>query len=487
VPKFTLALTAACSFALFAAGEASADRYASPAGSGTTCSQIAPCSLTTAVNSSTGATTIVIGAGTYGSPASPVLNVRSPWNYMTIRGESPFARPTIYASNDASNSAAFDPGQYPEVSDLNIVSIASPTTYYGFRAIEGSVNRVSVSGTAVSAACGIYGDLSNSACTTTTPDAAAIETVRGGSGSGAPQVTAVDWVNVSAVAPNGYGFLAAANTGIDLDIAIANSIFRGSMKDIDLTSDNVNSADADLDIWSSNFANVATHGTGVTITPNTSANNQSAAPQFMNVAGGDLRPLETSPTVNAGDDTSVVGAQDAGGNARIYGPHVDIGAYEWYPLPPPSNPAPPAAKTLITKLKAKSKTFTAAKKGDAFRPASDQPKTKKGKKPIGTQVTFTLSQADTVKFTLQTVTEGRKSGKNCVKKTAKNKTKAKCSIYKAVKGTETVKGVAGSNKVWWTGRWRGKSVTAGSYSLLATPYNGGNGVEVRSTTVRVNK
>jgi hypothetical protein len=431
------------------------------------------------VNSAAGSDTIVIGPGTYGSLASPVMNLRSPWNYMTIRGESPFARPTIYASNDASNSAAFDPGQNSDVSDLNVVSITSPNTYYGFRAIGGSVNRVSVSGTAISAACGIYGPVSNTSCTTTSADAAAIETVIGGSGSGSPQVSSYNWVNVSAVAPSGYGLVAVANTGIDLNIAIANSVFKGSIRDIDLWSNNVNGADADLDIWSSNFASVLTHGTGVTATPNTSANNQSAAPQFIDVAGGDLRPLATSPTVDAGDDTSVVGAQDAGGNARIYGPHVDIGGYEWYPLPPPSNSGTTTATTISAKLKAKSKSFTAAKKGSAFGRASDQPKKKKGKKSVGTLITFTLNQADTVKFTLQKATEGRKSGKSCVKKTTKNKSKSKCFIYKDVKGTESVAGVAGTNTIWFTGRWKGKSLsTSGAgYSLRGTPIKASTGNE----------
>ncbi|MGH2959245.1 MAG: choice-of-anchor Q domain-containing protein [Solirubrobacterales bacterium] len=475
--KLALACFAALALVLLSVGTATAaERYASPGGSGTTCTQPAPCAITTAINDATSFDQVIVGNGTYGSLAAPVLDIRYVSNFLTIRGESPSARPTIYASNSGGSSAAFYPGSNSTISDLDIVSVASPTTYYGLSALFGSVvNRVSVSGTALSATCAFDGTISNASCSATGAGVAAIETSIGGSGSGPVGVLASDWMNVTAVSMNGIGFSGTADSGIDFDLTIANSVFRGSSNDIYLSSDNVNFADADINIRNSNFTYVATIGTGTTVTSSAAANNQALEPQFVNVAGGNLRPLETSPTVNAGDDSAVVGAYDAGGAARIFGPHVDIGAYEWAPAPPPVV-APPA--TTITDLKALTKKFTSAKSGAAFQPASKRPKTKKGKKPVGTLISFTLSQADTVKFTLEKGSSGRKSGSKCVKKTSSNANKKKCTRYIALKGTESVIGVAGKNTFWFTGRWNKKALAAGSsFVMRGTPIKASTGNE----------
>jgi hypothetical protein len=65
-----------------------------------------------------------------------------------------------------------------------------------------------------------------------------------------------------------------------------------------------------------------------------------------------------------------------------------------------------------------------------------------------------------------------------VKKTSSNKSKKKCTYYKTVRGTEKVTGLkAGSNSIWWTGRWQKKALAAGGYSLRGTPIKASTGNE----------
>ncbi|MBN2477479.1 MAG: hypothetical protein JXB62_22930, partial [Pirellulales bacterium] len=64
---------------------------------------------------------------------------------------------------------------------------------------------------------------------------------------------------------------------------------------------------------------------------------------------GDLRLTERSPAIEMGNNASVPPdlATDFDGNARLYGPRVDIGAYEFQGAPPPGRETP---SSLVTTL-----------------------------------------------------------------------------------------------------------------------------------------
>jgi len=103
-------------------------------------------------------------------------------------------------------------------------------------------------------------------------------------------------------------------------------------------------------------------------------------------------------------------------------------------------------KPVLSKLKAKPRRFKAATK----------------KKPNrGTNVSFTLSEAASVRLTVE----------RCAKRAGKRK-RGRCLRWKALKGGLTQPGAQGANKVRFNGRLRGKALKAGAYRLVLKPTDG---------------
>ena len=89
-------------------------------------------------------------------------------------------------------------------------------------------------------------------------------------------------------------------------------------------------------------------------------------------------------------------------------------------------------------------TFAAAKSGGAF---SSQKGRKKKKTPVGTKVSFNLSEASSVRFTVQRKTTGRRSSGKCRTRTRKNRKKPRCTLYKNVSGSFTFRGKTGNYRL----------------------------------------
>src|SRR5512147_197203 len=97
----TIAALAAGLVALAAPGSAlAAQRFASPGGTGTTCSQPSPCSIVTAVNSAgVGDEVIVAGdQGSYGTPSSPITTQLTNANALSLHGVAGQPMPVIYSN-----------------------------------------------------------------------------------------------------------------------------------------------------------------------------------------------------------------------------------------------------------------------------------------------------------------------------------------------------------------------------------------------------
>jgi CSLREA domain-containing protein len=166
----------------------------------------------------------------------------------------------------------------------------------------------------------------------------------------------------------------------------------------------------------------------------------------------DTRALSPfSPALNRGG--AICPSTDQRGVRRPQGPACDIGAFELVPAaakPVVQAPAPNVAPT-ISKAKLSKKSFRA--------------KAKKPKKP-GTTLTFTLSEAATVKLRIERAASGRRVAGKCKAKTRKNAKSRKCTLYRKLKGGFTIKAKKGKNKFRLTGKLRGKRLKAGRYRLV---------------------
>lgn len=91
-----------------------------------------------------------------------------------------------------------------------------------------------------------------------------------------------------------------------------------------------------------------------------------------------------------------------------------------------------------------------------------------GAKNAGFSRGFTASEAGTLTATFSKLTKGRKSGKSCVKKTAKNSPAKSCNYWAALKTAVTQPVIAGANTFKFDGKLGGKKLKAGKYKVTLT-------------------
>jgi len=122
---------------------------------------------------------------------------------------------------------------------------------------------------------------------------------------------------------------------------------------------------------------------------------------------------------------------------------------------------PDRTKPRLGALTFSASTFRAATSGGS----TAQRKRRKKRSPIGTKVGFTLSEAGSVKFTVQRKTSGRRVKRKCKSATRRTRSKPRCTLWKNVAGSFTVRGKAGKNTFTFRGRVRGRALKPGSYRL----------------------
>ena len=144
-------------------------------------------------------------------------------------------------------------------------------------------------------------------------------------------------------------------------------------------------------------------------------------------------------------------------------------------LPPPP---PDTSKPAVVGLKFARSSFAAAKSGAAFTAQRGKKKAKKPSAPVGTKVSFGLTEAASVKFTVERKTSGRRVNRKCKTRTRSNRKKPKCDLWKKVTGSFTVNGKAGPNSFTFRGRIGGKSLKTGNYRLKGTATDAARNVSV---------
>jgi hypothetical protein len=300
------------------AGPASAlgaQRYASPSGAGSTCSQQAPCSLLTAVNGASGGDEVIVPGdqGTYGSPTSPITTqLHDAPGGLNLHGVAGQPMPVIYL-NVAGNAIQLNSGGTATYLHIENLSSSGTALFVGHSASQ------------VYAGGGLTG------CTTP-PFITLVDSVcRGGtngidgfsSASGTQNLT---FRNVTAIGLTGTGISLGA-TGFTQDVLGTNLIARGGTNAIS-TSESGGSVTFTLD--HSNYAST-NPGVGTSITPAGTGTNQTTPPIFANAPLGDFQQAAGSPTIDKGSDSALNGLFDFEGKPRTFGPHTDIGADEYAP------------------------------------------------------------------------------------------------------------------------------------------------------------
>lgn len=119
-------------------------------------------------------------------------------------------------------------------------------------------------------------------------------------------------------------------------------------------------------------------------------------------------------------------------------------------------------KPAITNFKSKRKKFRVNPRGDVIRASSSK----------GTTFSFDLSKASTVQYVVSLKQKGKRKGRRCVKRTAKNRRAKNCTYFKVVhffRQTLT----AGKPSFVYSGRYargkRAKQLKPGTYRITAVP------------------
>jgi len=144
-------------------------------------------------------------------------------------------------------------------------------------------------------------------------------------------------------------------------------------------------------------------------------------------------------------------------------------------------PKTDSTRPVISALSFAPRTFRVAKAATATSAAAK----KKAKKraPAGTKLRFTLSEAAAVRIAVERSTTGRRSGKACVKETAKlRRAKAKrCTRYVSA-GTLTRAAKAGRVTVAFSGRIGRRALAKGAYRVALTATDGAGNRTAKAAT-----
>jgi hypothetical protein len=456
-------------------------RYADPNGSGTTCSLATPCKIGPAINGAATGNEIVVASGTYGSLASPVvadLGSTSPVNDLNIHAANPADRPLIYTQGGNGLSIY---GEGSRLADVDLIHYGAGNGLYASRS---TVSHVSVDVSSIAGvSCLADANYDNTLCV-----AHGAQAVAFGLGAGAASEISLQKFNYRNVtgwsyAADGLGLSVSTSTGYRIEFTITNSIIHGGANDLVASADGVNNSTTHLILDHSNYVTTSASANDAAITAAGSGTNQTAAPQFVDLIGGDFHAASaTSPIVDAGADDVANGTTDLSGVARIQGARTDIGAYEspfTAPVPPPA-----VTKPTLGSIHFKSKSFRAAHSGSPIALVS------KAKPPTGTSATFTTDKAAAVMFTIAKKTAGRKVGSSCVKKTSKNASKKSCSFYNLLHSNVKLSvAAAGTHTFKTTGRWGSKHtpLSSGDYLLSASPSNSAGAGATRTAHFTISK
>jgi hypothetical protein len=418
-----------------------AQRYAAPAGSGTSCSQAEPCELAEAITKAKSGDEVIVESGTYSvnSPLFPPPEAGG----VYIHGDLSAPMPKIVGMT---GGVPIGTGNATRLSYLDISNSGS----FPAAAIcnPGSlIERVRV--TAVGE--GARGLTINGNCTArdSLVLAEGLASIGVFAYGYSPSTALGTARNLTVIASGEQSTGIAARYTLELTpgeytLDLENTIASGARADLATLANPWGAAN--IDVSNSNF-DVTDNEAGGTIG---GPANQTAPPLFVDAPNGDYREAPGSPTIDGGGSKGV-GEFDPEGNPRALGAAPDIGAYEFVP------PAPPVARLELLSLSPR--RFRAARAGSAV--------ISRRRAPLGSTVKLMLSAATVVRFSVERGLAGRLVGRRCRKPTRANRRRKRCTLWRARRGGFDRGGSAGADSFRFSGRLNGRSLRPGRYRLVA--------------------
>ena len=228
-------------------------------------------------------------------------------------------------------------------------------------------------------------------------------------------------------------------------------------------------------------------------TPHTTAarltSNGSPDAEFGNQPG---LPGVARQDLGGGEDVRAV-ATDAGGDglvlAGVYGevPGQFLTLKLRNTVAPVAAPGPdPEGPVAPAPADAQSPTFAQLGIARTFRAAASGGSVGTARAKVGAKVTYTLSEAATVRFTVERRAAGRKVGRRCAKPTKRNRKRKKCTRFTTLKGSFTHDGKQAANSFKFTGRLSNRKLKPGRYRLVAVATDAaGNKSAARRSNFRI--
>ena len=109
---------------------------------------------------------------------------------------------------------------------------------------------------------------------------------------------------------------------------------------------------------------------------------------------------------------------------------------------------------MIESIRLSRSVFRAARSGPAFAVAT------------GTRLRLALSEASRLTFRIQRARRGRRVHGRCVRPTAKNRTRPRCTRWVYLRGRVRRSAHAGTNRFRFRGRWRRHRLRPGRYRFV---------------------
>ena len=309
-----------------------AARFANPSGSGSLCTEVAPCDIVTAINKAAEHDDVTIEPGTYGPLSTGMSDSGHP---LSIHGQAGAPRPVI----DIVSAGIILGGAGSSLSDveLDVSSVNSFGLYsYGYAV---NVDRVFVHALGgESEACEIFPatTLTNSVCVADGPKSYALVMYSSNLSSSAATLRndTLEALGGSG-STGGWGAAARATGGYAAKLTVINTIAHGSRFDLLAEADSNALSEGSITAEHSNYLTdeTVTGGGKATVTHHGTSTNQTAVPLFANTAIDDFHERPGSPTLSAGFGSPANGAFDLDGNPRQLGGTTDIGAYQFVPPP----------------------------------------------------------------------------------------------------------------------------------------------------------